>query len=1345
MAIVSVFDRWLLDGSSTDLPEDAEIRSQQMAAFVQNTPINSLVTLTISLVAGIALWQNSQHNLILGWIALIWVMALGHLYRWWRKRNLTRPQRISLRGPRRATFWAFIAGITWAATAMFFTDSSDSHRLFLMIMGSAMAAGAATTMGALPAAAAAFIVSSLLPWVLLFLLQYDRDYLALACMAVIFMMGMLLSTRIVYASFLDSVRAKQANAALLAQFHTERDEWLEISGTSEAFALFDAEDHLLLWNENYRRILSLPEDSLHKGAPRADLLRSCAPPLAVERGEITREVWIEQQLCLQDRPDPSVIQELANGLWLKSSVRRTRRGHIVTLHVDVTELKAREKALRDSEARLKAFFDHSPMEMGLKDSNGRYVLVNRQFEELYGLANDEVVGKTSADLFPEEEALRLLAHDAAVLKGGLASREEVTVPTRDGERTFFAVKFPLHPSNEGDAAIGGAALDITELKQKESALRESEARLRAFFENSPVEMGLKDLDGRFVFVSRKFEELYGVANEEVVGKSASDLYPEETAAQVRAADAAVVESGQASEAEITVQTPEGLHTFLAVKFPVLDSNGDKSAIGSVAIDITERKRANEDLRRHELILKQMSDGVIITDLGGKITDWNPAAKKMFGYDRAEVLGRTTALLHHPSTPDTLTAEIISDVERYGRWAGEITCIRRNGSKLICETVVMPYQDDQGNLVATIGVNRDVTERKEAEAELERSRALLSEAVEALPDGFLVSDSEERLVLCNSRYREIYHEIAEHIVPGVALDELARKAAEHCIGLTDTEAEGWARRRIEHYRRPAGPEEHRLNDGHWIRIQDNRLPNGWIVGVRTDITELKQREQALRESEKRFQDFAESSADWFWEMDSELRFSYMSANVERITGVPPERHYGKTWEEILGEDFDDELWAEHLRTLREHKPFRDFVYPRVAEWFQGRWLRTSGVPWLDEDGAFRGYRGSGSDVTVEVEAGQALKASEEQLRVVTDSLPVLIAYIDGGERFRFVNKSCEEWFARPRDKIVGNTVKAIHPKIYDTVKPHIDMVLSGQRTSFELVVTFGDGKTRAVQMLYVPRFDHDEQVEGYFLLGEDVTERKRAEEALNERDSRLHELQRRMDHYSRISAMGQLSSALAHELNQPLTAVMNYLQAGRRLMHADGGEISAKADEMFNKAITQSARAGDVIRRLRGLFEKGETQPSTEHINDVVEDVASLALMDAKALNINYKLNLARKLPMLIIDKIQIQQVVLNLVRNAVEAFDGAEKRELVIETMRNDAGTVEVAVCDTGPGLPVKVEGNLFEPFVTGKQRGMGVGLSISDRIVKAHGGRLWAEPNPGGGTQFRFTLPLTESQMPKT
>jgi two-component system, LuxR family, sensor kinase FixL len=217
----------------------------------------------------------------------------------------------------------------------------------------------------------------------------------------------------------------------------------------------------------------------------------------------------------------------------------------------------------------------------------------------------------------------------------------------------------------------------------------------------------------------------------------------------------------------------------------------------------------------------------------------------------------------------------------------------------------------------------------------------------------------------------------------------------------------------------------------------------------------------------------------------------------------------------------------------------------------------------------------------------------------------------------------------------------------------------------------------------------------------------------------------------------MASTMAHELNQPLTAVTNYLEAGRQLLAAGAGRPE-RIVEMMEKAIGQAQRAGDVIRRLRGFVSKGETERRMQSLNKLVEEALALALVGARQRGVRTSLELDHTLPPVLVDHVQIQQVVLNLVRNAVEAMEQVQRRELTIGTRAiAEQGMAEVIVADTGPGIAPELADRLFQPFVTTKATGMGLGLSICREIVEAHHGRLTAAPGSSGGTVFRVTLPI--------
>jgi two-component system sensor kinase FixL len=261
---------------------------------------------------------------------------------------------------------------------------------------------------------------------------------------------------------------------------------------------------------------------------------------------------------------------------------------------------------------------------------------------------------------------------------------------------------------------------------------------------------------------------------------------------------------------------------------------------------------------------------------------------------------------------------------------------------------------------------------------------------------------------------------------------------------------------------------------------------------------------------------------------------------------------------------------------------------------------------------------------------------------------------------------------------------------------------------------------------------------------DITERQATE-------ARLQELQAELLHVSRLSAAGEMVAALAHELNQPLTAISSTLEAARLMLAAlapQDREATKEVQEAMDLAAVQALRGGQIIRRLREFVSRGEADQRLQDTSKLIEEAGTLALVGTRENGIQASFRLAPQLPPVLVDRIQIQQVLLNLIRNAVEAMtqEGAAageapRRELVVTAVSTSPDEVEVSVADTGPGLSPEIAGRLFEPFVTTKPGGMGVGLSISRTIIEAHGGRLWAEPNPGGGTVFRFTLPTASSE----
>jgi two-component system sensor kinase FixL len=377
-----------------------------------------------------------------------------------------------------------------------------------------------------------------------------------------------------------------------------------------------------------------------------------------------------------------------------------------------------------------------------------------------------------------------------------------------------------------------------------------------------------------------------------------------------------------------------------------------------------------------------------------------------------------------------------------------------------------------------------------------------------------------------------------------------------------------------------------------------------------------------------------------------------------------------------------------------------------------------------------------DISERKKVELALREQEAKYRSVVETAPDGVVIIDQKGLIQSFSPAAARLFGYGEHEVDGENVKLLMPSPYR--EQHDGYIGRYLRTGEKRIIGIGrvvvgqrkDGTTFPME-LAVGEFDLGGR--RYFTgFVRDITERQQSER-------RLIEIQDQLRHMSRVTDMAEMASAIAHELNQPLTAIVNYVEACRRLMEKDAIPIPDRIQGYMGKAVEQASRAGDIIKHLREFLKKGESSRVSLPINQVVEEASSLGLIGATANGIRVFLELGKDLPNVLVDKIQVQQVVLNLVRNAVEALSQTEKRELRIRTVPSGK-MVMVSVEDTGPGLPDQVLSRLFQPFVTTKAHGMGLGLSICRSIVEAHGGRLWATSGAGTGTTFSFTLPAFEA-----
>ena len=255
----------------------------------------------------------------------------------------------------------------------------------------------------------------------------------------------------------------------------------------------------------------------------------------------------------------------------------------------------------------------------------------------------------------------------------------------------------------------------------------------------------------------------------------------------------------------------------------------------------------------------------------------------------------------------------------------------------------------------------------------------------------------------------------------------------------------------------------------------------------------------------------------------------------------------------------------------------------------------------------------------------------------------------------------------------------------------------------------------------------------------TAERVKGRRLLQEREE---EMRHRITHLTRVSTMGEMASSIAHEVNQPLTAIATYAQACRRMLESGQAGLP-EAQDVLTRIATEALRAGGIIHRLKDMVRRQESRWTECDVNALIRDLQQLASVDARMHSVNLQFELAPQLPAVLADGIQVQQVVLNLIRNGIDAVEGVdpEIREVLVRTERDGPRWIRVSVKDNGCGLAKEAADNLFQPFFSTKREGMGMGLSISRSIIAAHRGRISFEPNPGPGTTFFFTLPVLDTE----
>ncbi len=493
------------------------------------------------------------------------------------------------------------------------------------------------------------------------------------------------------------------------------------------------------------------------------------------------------------------------------------------------------------------------------------------------------------------------------------------------------------------------------------------------------------------------------------------------------------------------------------------------------------------------------------------------------------------------------------------------------------------------------------------------------------------------------------------------------------------------------------------------------------------------ENELQESESRFQFVADAAPVLIWMAGVDKLCTFFNKPWLQFTGRSMEQELGNGWAEGVHQDDLERCVQVYTSAFDARQPFV-MQYRLRRDDGEYRWISDQGVPRYDAQGTFAGYIGSCVDVTELMTKDEALRQSEERMRLAAAAVNLGI--------WEWHLATNEIWATNARRAVLGwpstgkvtfeDFISQVHPEDRSRIRQTInEAVCDGKDYESEYRLVLPDGIVRWMSTRGSIQFDNAGKPSRLVGISIDITARKQAE--LDAQRGRAE-----LSHLSRVALMGEMSASIAHELNQPLSGILSNAAAGQRFI--DRGDVDlGEVRELLGDIVSDGRRASDVVRGIRGMVKKGQLARCSVNLNEVVMDAWRMASPDALLHSCQLETSLDPNLPAIDGDPVQLQQVLLNLAINAFDAMRDtpASKRKVLIATQSNGDDMVRTSVRDYGVGISEEMRDRLFDPFFSTKTEGLGMGLAIVRSIVESHGGTITAENADGGGTRFEFVLPV--------
>jgi PAS domain S-box-containing protein len=1045
----------------------------------------------------------------------------------------------------------------------------------------------------------------------------------------------------------------------------------------------------------------------------------------------------------------------ANGEYRSFLVRaepmRDESGSIVKWYgtsTDIGDLKRATEALRESEEQWKEVFEHNPVMYFMVDAMGRIRSVNTSGASQLGYAVDELIGQSVLDVFFEEDRESVERNIAGCLSEiGRSHSWEIRKVRKDGMVLWVRENAKAVRRAENELIVLIACEDITERKRTEDSLRLNETYMARAQHLSRVgswayhSSGICEHWSEEMFNIFGFEPSNGLPPNELLW---SHVHPEDRP-HADEAFARLLKDGEVMDIQYRFSRPDGqLRVIRDFGTPIFE-NGVVTRCFGACLDITEQERLTEELRFKERELQTLIDSIpaLVSSArpDGTLEFVNHRWLDYLGISKEDWLGGGWKNVIHPEDYEGVNATWLTALESEQAFENEMRWRRADGNYRWFYGRTVPMCDETGKVVKWYGTLHDIDDRKRVEEALRLSEAYMAHAQQLAAVGswaYRHKSAGEYWDICEHWSAEMWRiadfDPSEGFPPTeVIFSRIHPDDRQHVIEANAQVFNNGRPLEVRYRYFRADGQLRVLHSFGTLLLEDGVATQ--LIGATIDITEQEQRTEALRHSELYLAEGQRLAHMGSWAFNPSGYFDFWSDELFRIYGFGP-REDPPTLDRYLSvmHPQDRESMAQTIQKMLAQGSGCDVTKRIIRPDGEVRYVRCVGVPVLHK-GVLKSIFGTAIDVTDQEHLNQELQRREAYLAEAqklsrTGSFGWNVAsgeILWSEETFRIFE--CDR-ATKPSLELV---LQRTHPEDRAVVRQFVERVTDdGTDWNFEHRLLTPDGSVKYVHTMARAAQNASGALE-FVGAVMDITATRRA-------DEELHQTRAKLAHFARVTTLGELTASIAHEVIQPLTAVMTSGNACLRWLNNQPADIK-KARQSVDRMIRDADRASQVVERVRNLAKKAPPHKIWLDINETVEEIISLTRREVRQNHILLRTQLSIDVPLVLADRIQLQQVILNLFVNAIESLSATSNglRELLVTTGKDTSNGVILSVVDSGSGLDQEKLENIFDSFYTTKREGMGMGLAVSRSIIEAHGGRLWASPNEPRGAHFRFTLPIDQ------